>query len=433
MAVVRVHADRVHDVVRRLGCTPDNAVDIVENSALDLVDALRGEPETVPDLVGWWFARARQLARPAADAAPDLPLGGGLLAADEVQEQLAEALEQLPERDRVALLMRDSYALPAISVATALATDPDGVLALVGAARRALLPDLEEELPPSLVGHAVDQAALARLAEGPPVAARDATTRRHAQSCALCSAVVAAEERMHLLLAGLTVVALLDADREDLLARVEAHARASLVPAASLQAGEPEEDEEEFPRRILSPLLAFFGVLLAVIIGVVVGIALNHGSAGPHVLPVSPGPLPVPSQVTLTANPSAGPTGTARATPSTATTVFTVPPATSGPPSPTRTSAPAVEPLSLSVSPSSGPNGSEVTVSGTGWTPGRPVRIDYLDRLGQSTGSGVTITADARGRFTTPLSTVDPTNIPGAHTVRATNGTQTKSATYTAN
>nr|MDP9102253.1 hypothetical protein [Actinomycetota bacterium] len=144
IAAVRVHADRVHDATRRLGCTADSAVEIVENSALDLVDALRGNPESVSDLVGWWFARARQLGRAAADAEPDLPMGGGLLANDEVQQQLAEALEQLPERERVAILMRDSYALPALSLATALGTTPDAALELVGRARLDLLPALDD-------------------------------------------------------------------------------------------------------------------------------------------------------------------------------------------------------------------------------------------------------------------------------------------------
>ncbi|MDP9101963.1 MAG: hypothetical protein M3N21_07450, partial [Actinomycetota bacterium] len=252
-------------------------------------------------------------------------------------------------------------------------------------------------------------------------------------SCALCTAVVGAQERSHLLLAGLTVVALHDLDREELLTRVEAHARASLHTAAALQlAGELDEEADE-RHRVLPPLLALFGVLVAVIVGVIVGISLDRGGRPGPVAPSTPLALPVPTAPTLTAAPATTPTARGSATPTTATTVFTVPPATTAPPTSIRTTAPAAEPLSLSVTPSSGPNGAEVSVSGTGWTPGSAVRIDYLDRLGRSTGSGVTVTADARGRFTTPLSVVDPTNIPGPHTVKAANATQSRTASYTAN
>jgi hypothetical protein len=88
-AAVRIHADRLHDFVRRLGCNAASAVEVVETSALDLVDAVATAPETVPDVVGWWFARARALGRRVPDGASDLPLGGGLLSADQDQAVLA--------------------------------------------------------------------------------------------------------------------------------------------------------------------------------------------------------------------------------------------------------------------------------------------------------------------------------------------------------
>ena len=105
LSVVRVHADRVHDAVRRLGCGPEASVEVVEESALDLVAAVAGRPESVPDPVGWWFARARTLARSVAGGDDALPVGGGVLSGDANQVRLAEALEAMPERERAALLL----------------------------------------------------------------------------------------------------------------------------------------------------------------------------------------------------------------------------------------------------------------------------------------------------------------------------------------
>ena len=163
VAAVRVHLDRVHDAVRRLGCERGPAIEVVEASAVDLVEVVAARPETVADAVGWWFARASALGRRVATRA-DLPLGGGVLAVDEDQQILSEALDELPERERVALLLRDSYDLPATSVGAALGTSADGAMELVGRARLAFLPLVDDEPAPALPSHADGLATLARLA-----------------------------------------------------------------------------------------------------------------------------------------------------------------------------------------------------------------------------------------------------------------------------
>jgi hypothetical protein len=71
-----------------------------------------------------------------------------------------------------------------------------------------------------------------------------------------------------------------------------------------------------------------------------------------------------------------------------------------------------------------------LTVQGRGWTPRGTVTLDYLDPLGRQTGAHSTGVVDARGRFTTTLSAQDPANLPGRHTVRASDGAQTSSAPY---
>jgi DNA-directed RNA polymerase specialized sigma24 family protein len=436
-AAVRIHADRLHDFVRRLGCSPSTAVEVVETSALDLVDAVATAPESVPDAVGWWFGRARALGRRVPDSSTELPLGGGVLSADEDQAVLAETLETLPERERVALLLRDSYALPATAVAVALGIDPEAALETVGRARLAFLAAVEtpDVVPPA--GHAMDLGALARLAEGGPVAAADATTRRHAQACPICRSVWDGQARAHQMLAGLTVVALPEAYREGVLDRVDAQARAYLPSAAELLTAADGDYVDDRPSRWLVPLYVLGGLAAAVVVGVVIGLLLSRGSGGgtTTAAPPDPGVLPQVTAAPLKTGsplPTTFPTLSGQPSP----TVFIVTPSPSPQPSggpqksPTGPPEPATEPLTLTANPTSGPNGATVSLQGTGWTPGSTVTIDYLDPLGRQTGSHANAAIDARGRFTTTLSAQDPSNLPGRHTIRATDGTQTTSATY---
>jgi DNA-directed RNA polymerase specialized sigma24 family protein len=432
-AAVRIHADRVHDFVRRLGGSPAAAVQVVETSALELIDAVANAPHTVPDAVGWWFGRARALAKRVSVSGHEPPLGGGLLSVDRDQEVLAEALDALPERDRVALLLRDSYALSAISVAVALGTQVDTGMESVGRARLDFLAAVGDDDVLPTAGHAVQLGALARLAEGGPVAASDATARRHAQACAMCRSVWDAQARAHLMLAGLTVAALPEELRGPVLGRVDAQARALLPAAAELLLADDEELYDDTPSRWHTPIYVLLGLIGAVIVGTIIGLLLSRGGSGrttagandPGVLPEVTG-KPVATGSPL---PTAFPTLSGNPSP----TIFIVTPSPSPvppSPSPKNSPEPANEPLTLSADPTSGPNGTTVTLQGTGWLPRANIAIDYLDPLGRQTGSHASATVDARGRFTATLSAEDPANLPGQHTIRATDGTQTLSATF---
>lgn len=438
VAAVRVHADRVHDAVRRIGCDPEAAVQVVEESAVDLVEVVAARPETVEDAVGWWFARARALGRRVATRSAELPLGHGVLAVDEDQEVLAEALEQLPERERVALLLRDSYDLPATSVGAALGTDADGAMELVGRARLSFLPLVDDEPAPLVPAHQGELGALARIGQGGQVAARDATTRRHALSCDACRSLTDAQQRAHLLLTGLTVVALPERDRDGLLSRVEERAYDVLPTSASLllAADEEEEywDDDEDPR-LLSPLLALLALVVAVLLGLGLGLLLSRTGGVGSLLS---GDGRAPTDVELLAPPSRAPEvlvspPTVEA-PRPRTTVFVIPPPPppSPEPSPEPSPAPAQDPVTLTVDPPSGPNGARLTVSGTGFAPGAEVSLVYLDPTGAETGSRSVVTADARGRFTGELTAQDPNNLPGRHTIRASDGATTAEAAYDA-
>ena len=433
--LLRVHADRVHDAVRRSGCTPAAAVQVVEASALDLVDAVAAGDDD--DVLGAWFARADALAA-QAQTGDDVPVGGGLLAADGDQALLGRALDALPDRQRLALLLRDSYDLPAASVGTALGTTADGAMAQVAAARLAFLPGIDGQASPSLGGHAADLAALGRIGEGGPVAAPDATARKHAQACALCRSVVEAQDYAHRLLSGLVVVALPEDERERLLVRVEQAVRTRLPSAASLVAAGAElDDEDDLPRRVLTPLAALLGLVLAAGLGLGLGLLTVRSPGGIEPADAA-GELSVP--VTAAAVPRVTPATAeqlrrAQSPPPAETRTFTLPVRTLPPPPP----PPEPEPVSttplpqaaVTLSPAAGPGNSETTVAGTGWQPGTPVTIQYLDTLGQPSGSAATVVPRADGAFSTALATVDPANVPGEHTVRASNGVQPDAtATY---
>ncbi|HVM28188.1 MAG TPA: sigma factor-like helix-turn-helix DNA-binding protein [Mycobacteriales bacterium] len=444
-AVLRVHVDRVHDAVRRLGADPDTAVEVVRTSALSLVDAVATRPQDVPDAVGWWFAEARRRAGGTGSGLPDLPLGGGLLSADDDQLVLAETIEELPEDERLALLLRDAYRLPMSAVAGGLGTDESTAATIVARARLHAVPLLDDEPAPPLPAHAESVAALGRVGESGQVAPRDATVRRHVQACAACRAVTDSQQRVHLLLGGLAVVALPDAVRAEVLAQAEDKARTALPAAAALVLTEEEWEEQEEARRVLSPVMAVLGVVLAVGLGTGVGVVLSRGASA--VLPVSSNVLPevalpeveAPAPITLPADLPPPPP-----VPEPRTSVFTLPPRTAAPapPPPEQTTAPtaAASPTAttpagaqtLTVDPASGPNGATLTVTGAGWTPGARVVIEYLDPTGRPTGSRATATVDADGDFTTELVARNPTGVPGRHTVQASEGSRTRSASYDA-
>jgi DNA-directed RNA polymerase specialized sigma24 family protein len=434
-AVMQVHADRVHDAVRRMGVDAATAVEIVESSALALVGAVAERPQDVPDAVGWWLAAARRSARGARSASPDLPIGGGLLSRDEDQLVLAEALEDLREDERLAVLTRDAYRLPWPTVAAALELTEDGAARLLARARLSAVPLLDDEPAPS-PEHTERLAELARLGEPGPVRPGDTGARRHLSTCASCTAVTQAQGRVSLLLSGLAVVALPGGARVALLEKTGAEAERRLPAAASLVLTEDELDDWEDDQRVLPPLLAALGVVLAVLLGVGLGLVLSRG--GSAVLPAADSVLPA---VTLppvqTAAPMPLPVDLPPPSPAPApqTSVFFLPgptpspqpAATTGPSAP----VPAGEPA-LTVDPGSGPNGTTLRVTGSGWEPGSRVGLDYVDPTGRSTGSQATADVDASGRFAVSFVARNSTGAPGRHEVRATSGGVTRSAPFDA-
>lgn len=390
-AALRVHLDRVHDAVRRLGCEPEAALQVVEASAVDLVEAVGDRPETVPDVVGWWFRRSIELGRQRVTRkADDVPLGGGALSADAGQQVLAQALDQLPERQRLALLLHHSYDLPATTVGAALDLDAGAATELVGRAGLAFLPLVDEQV-------------------GEPTEA---------------------QERTRLLLAGLTVAALPEPDRVAVLARLEATTLGILGSSAALPLpGEVEDLYDDDEPRLFSPLLVLLALFLVAVGGLGLGLVLGLGGDD------TPTPISPASQLDALASPPpeepevliSPPVVEA---PAPVTSVFVIPPPSPSPsPSPPPPPPPPPK-LSISVEPSSGGNGAELEVTGLGWPPGATVTLSYLDTANRDTGSRSSVVVDEAGEFSAELIAEDPADLPGTHSVIATDGTRRLQAPY---
>ncbi|MGZ6793921.1 MAG: hypothetical protein ACXVFV_13275, partial [Mycobacteriales bacterium] len=224
-----------------------------------------------------------------------------------------------------------------------------------------------------------------------------------------------------------------DAEREALLARVEDRVR-QVLPAPLLGLEADEWDDEEEPHRRYSLSLMALGVVLAAALGIGIGVLASRGggdsgvvtssvplvtAAPPFVLkdvgsPAPPEPPSSPRVFLITPSPTPAPTAAPTESPT---------------PLPTASTG---APLTLQVSPSSGPNDSTLTVTGGGWTPGATVTVTYQAGLNGTAGSTVTATVSPDGTFATTLSAHDPSGVPGAHTVHADDGSQTADATFTA-
>src|SRR5579875_2078839 len=103
VATVRVHADRVHDLLRRNGVSEERTLTTAFRHAGELVDAVAGQPEVVVDLAGWWFGRclsgltADPFSVEPGSVQPDGPRS--VLAGTEVEQAVRAAIAGLPRQE----------------------------------------------------------------------------------------------------------------------------------------------------------------------------------------------------------------------------------------------------------------------------------------------------------------------------------------------
>ncbi len=90
----------------------------------------------------------------------------------------------------------------------------------------------------------------------------------------------------------------------------------------------------------------------------------------------------------------------------------------------------AVNPA-LTADPTSVPAGKKTSITGTGWDPAQPVKLQLTDPAGQPVGNPVTVTPTADGALPATDLPVPATAVPGKDTVVGTQGTDTTSTPLT--
>jgi hypothetical protein len=423
VAAVRVHADRVHDLLRRSGCGVDESVEVCESYAFALIDAVINAPETVGDMAGWWFGRAlelgRRLGRPSGE--PTRADTTSVLAGTSGEAQVRAALASLPEQERAAVLLRDGYDLPPQAVAVALRRDLVSVQALVAAGRLRLVSHYDDRRIPDLTLHdgrmTAEPGTLAALADGTLPAPKVVPLRRHIAGCTSCEDAVEMMAKGRRLAAALPVVAMPDDAREAMLDRVTERAQATLPTVEEVLLA---IDEDESAPPVISPIAVVLAVVLALVLGVAVAAATANRPAGDSVALASPQPSSVTPSFSIAPAPQSRSPRPRRTTTPSATASATVhTPATNNPTS----AAPSA--TAITIDPVSGPRGTSVSVSGSGWTPGSLVTVRYSGTLA---GSGSAVDVDSRGRFVTQVSA--NAALPGSYTISATDGSQTDSQPF---
>jgi DNA-directed RNA polymerase specialized sigma24 family protein len=393
VSAVRVYADRVNDLLRRGGVPAVEAIEISETQALALLDAVVNAPETVIDLAGWWFARAIELTtrRDAAAGADPLDDPISVLAGTEGEEQVRAALAALAPSERSAVVLRDGYDLPPQAMGVALRRGTDSAAELTATGRLHLVATYDEHSVPNLSGHSgrttVDLVTLSRLAEGSLEAPRAASLQRHVANCRACADVLHALEKGRRLVSALPIIAMDDDARQSFINRIAVRA-AAVLPSHDYVLRLADEELGEGP--MISPIMVIATLVLAGTLGVSVAVLLHSANATSSAPPtiVTSGPAVTPS--------------------------FAVPETTAD-------SAPNQP--QMSISPTSGAPGTDISVTGTGWTPATTVLL--VARPGVA---ATRARVNPSGAFSAVLQAARAT--PGPTTIRAHDGAKTAVVTF---
>jgi DNA-directed RNA polymerase specialized sigma24 family protein len=435
------YADRAADLAVRLGAPDGQALQLVEDSALALIDQVAADPERVHDAVGTWLRdlraradRARADAEPPAEGAPPPRRRRRTRTEPATSVDAVEnALRSLDEEQALALLLRDSYDLPWSAVAVGLGLDEPQAAIVVADARQRFDEQLHRRPSVPLAHHAavagVSAGALAQIADSDadsltgdsPIALR----ARHAARCAVCGAFLEVQRGSRRALAALPVRALPDGEHDQLLSRVTEFAGARLpaepAPGGSVRGGPPG-------------LVTAITLVGALAVGVTIG-TVTAGGGNQDVAPATTQPAttasaaatngpasgsPTPSGTPSTSL-SAGPSTSRSPTPRPSLTVTPTRTAVVVPPTSAAasTSSPAAAAPAITLSPTGGRRGTAIRVTGVGFHPGAVVTVTYRDNLGLGSSS-VTATVSGQGTFAATVSASG--TFDGSHVVAANDG-----------
>ena len=422
IAAVRVHADRVHDLLRRSGCGAQEAVEVTESYAFALLDALVNAPETVVDMAGWWFGRALELGRrlgtPIDETSEDLSTS--VLAGTSGEAQVRAGLAGLPDSERSALVLRDAYDLPPQAVAVALRRDEDSAAGLVADGRLHLVSRYDSRSIPSLAGHSgrtpADLATLSRLADGTLPPARAVALRRHLGNCPACEDVLDTLAKGRRLCAGLPVIAMPDEAREAMLERVSERA-VTVLPSVDAVLLAIEEDDDLKPA--ISPILVIAVLVVAVLLGVGIAALTRSGGGTSALGALTPTTTPSPESPAFST--SANPSASASSNSPSASPSRSLSPSSR----PTQSATTVAVNPEISISPLSGPRGTTITVTGSGWAPGDSIAVRYTGPVSSSRASA---SANKRGRFQLTISASGL--VPGDYTVQASGSSGSASQSF---
>lgn len=432
VAAVAVHADRANDMLRRNGIPAYEAVDVLDRYAAELIAALERQPEIVGDLAGWWFGRCLSaLAVEPFSQPADHGRVRSLLGKGETEQNIRAALAGLPRLQRLAVVLRDAYDLPLAAAAVALDRSALSTADLVAAGRLQLMSGYDDTPTPAAAGHVgrapIDIAALTAVADGSADPQVTLAQRRHVSACDLCEEMLERMGRARRLALGLPVLALADADRERLIDRTRARADDALPTQDEVVAAAVADVE---PRGV--PMILVAGLLfIAAVLGVGAGAVSRHLQASASTGPVGSRPLP-PVPVDQPVSPSGAPVTSsppaAKRTlpPLIIRTSRTPPPSSSAAPARSRsappTSSSAAATAAMTITPTSGPSGTVIDVTGTGFLPGSTVSVTYGGM------QGTTAVTDANGAFT--ASVTASAALPGSYDVTASDGIDSVSQAF---
>lgn len=284
--IVTTYADHVYDLVRRTGCSPDRAIEVLLVAIGDMLDGLAADPGGVEDLLGGWLRAAQTMAVSAATGSeptaecPD---------PDDVGVRVEAALDDLEPDSARLLLLRDSYDLPPGAVAVAIGVDVPELRRRIATARLSFLRRYDPaatQLLLELPSCAADPGELAALCDSTAPPSVDANLRRHAYRCQRCEETAEVQRRARRILSW---VAPQPMDPPALAALAAAAARLASGQVITLEALlDAGSDLRRRPirrrarRRRPAPALVATALSVALVAGVSVGLTDLGAPSGPR-------------------------------------------------------------------------------------------------------------------------------------------------------